>query len=160
MPAYRDPDTGQFLSSKDIVERESPPPLPAGPPPLPDQEDRDAEFLQQAREQEQPAVEPAEGAKDIAESAASGAGTGAAIGSVIPGVGTAVGAGVGFLLGAASGTQRNKPIGSLEGTSGQGTGGEDAAKTMRALLAVQQKIARLGTPVKDAVITQGAGSRL
>ena len=155
--------TGEFFFSE-------PPPLPdpgefygthpgAKPPPLPPaQDERDAAFM--ARNTEPPPLPPAEEEEDAGIGEAIGAAqTGAKAGGMLGGpLGAVAGGAAGFLLSQVIGSQRDAPIGSLEGSGG--TMRNEAGDTLQAMLALQQRVARVGTPVKDAVTTQAAGSKM
>lgn len=113
---------------------QEPPPLPdastAGPPPA------------------QPGEEYSE------EVDAAGAVAGASLGGPVAAGVAAVGAGVSY---AASQSFKRAPVGSLEGSGQTGAGDQEV---LRQLLAVQRGIARVGSPIKDAILTKSSGSRL
>jgi len=114
-----------------------PPPLP--PPPPPPQEDDTA-------------------VSGIGESIGA-AQTGAKAGGMLGGpVGAVAGGAAGFLLSQVVGSQRDTPIGSLEGSGG--TMKDETGATLQAMLELQQRVARVGTPIKDAVTTQATGSKM
>lgn len=125
---------------------QEPPPLPEAtpgqePPPLPpigDAFDR----------------EKAEAARPSTLAASGVASAGVSAGRILGPAAAAVGAGLSF---AASQSLKQAPVGSLEG--GGQTGGGDR-EVLRQLLAVQRGIARVGSPIKDAITTKSAGSRL
>jgi hypothetical protein len=129
------------------------PPLPAAePPPLPREEE--APFIREFREEEaEPEVQAAPPEKE-GGGGVSGAIQGAFLGGKAGPIGAAVGAATGFLLGQSS----PKPIGTLEGGSVQDRD-DETKQTLQAMLELQQKVARVGTPIKDQVTTQAAGSR-
>ena len=111
--------------------------------------DRDTEDpLPPDEAEEMPDVDPG------VDKAVAGAVAGAKVGGV---PGAVLGGAVGFLLAQAQKT-RPRPIGTLEG--GQVSGEDDIGRNIRTLLDVQQRIAKIGTPIKDAVTTQPANSRL
>ncbi len=143
---------------QDLLTEAGVPELPgAQPPPLPPAPDP---FITAAKESMQGEPVPGE-AEPTEEEGPAGGGVlgkvGRVAGAAIGGApGAAVGGAAGFLLGAAI-QKKPTPIGTLEGGS---VTQEDNSDTLRQLLAVQQKIARAGTPIKDAIQTQAAGSRL
>jgi len=132
----------------DFVERHRsmeavPPPLPGTPvpPPLPEIATP-------------PPLPPAAG--KAAAGAAGKAATGAA-GKLLPGAAALFVAqqAIGF----AEQAERGKVIGTLEG-GGASKGEDDTGRTLKALLSVQQRIAKVGTPVRDTVTTTAVGSRM
>ncbi len=157
----RNEETGRVESipeeeRQDLLTEAGVPELPAAaePPPLPDP------FITAAKESMQGEPVPGE-AEPTEEEGPAGGGVlgkvGRVAGSVVGGpAGAALGGAAGFLLGQAI-QKKPTPIGTLEGRNVAQT---DDSDTLRQLLAVQQKIARAGTPIKDAIQTQAAGSRL
>ncbi len=150
----RNPDTGRI---EKIPEAEQEAPLLTDPEPEtnPQQDAADAAFMarhvddapEEAPDSGEPMEAPESGAADAVQ--------GAAMGARVAGVaGAAVGAVGGFL---ASKLAKPSPIGTLEGPAGaQETSGSDLAE----LLAVTKQIARVGTPLKNAVNTKAQGSRM
>lgn len=147
--------TGQFFFAE-------PPELPAEPPPLPSAQDqRDAEFMAR-NTAEPPPLPPQDAEPEETSSLGSTIGaaqTGAKAGGRFGGpLGAVAGGAAGFLLSQLVGSQRDAPVGSLEGSGG--TVQNEANTTLQAMLELQQRVARVGTPVKDAVTTQAAGSKM
>jgi len=165
----RDP-SGRFLPSPPPIptaqaerdtafleEHAEPPLLPeqAQPPPLP-QADRDSAFLAQHAEPPPlpPQVEPELGElAGAAGGAMSGAMAGRAFGPVGMAAGAVGGAAASWLISQAN---KPRPIGTLAGGPVQQQGDD----TLRQLLDVTKQMARLGMPVKDAVLTKALGSRM
>jgi len=121
---------------------------------------RDAEFLQEQAGASQPPVAGPGPVPELAEEAAGTAGSaaGAAVGGPVGGF--AGGAAAVFLAqqaGKALERDTNRPVGSLEGNGNQA---DDTTQLLRSLLEVQQGIARVGAPIKDAVTTTAADSRI
>jgi hypothetical protein len=151
----RDPETGRFTGEFAFAPPELPP--AAEPPPLPSaMTDADRQFMADARNEPPPLPEVVpkgpEAEEDVA-AAVEGAVAGAAAG---PG-GAVLGGAAGFLISKAT-SQQPRPIGTLEGTAT--TTRDDSGQVLKDMLALQQQVARIGTPVKDAVITTPAGSRM
>ncbi len=147
----RNPTTGRIESIPEDDPQRTPPLPAAEPPPLPPAEE--APFIREFREEEaEPEVQAAPPEKE--GGGATGAIQGAMLGGRAGPIGAAVGAATGFLLGQSS----PKPIGTLEGGSVQDRD-DDTKQTLQAMLALQQQVARVGTPIKDQVTTQAAGSR-
>ncbi len=122
-----------------------PPPLPpaepgAQPPPLPPQ-------APPVQPPPLPPAQPQEAGGQV-ESAIAGAEAGSRFGPA----GALLGVGAGLAAGKLS---EPSPIGTLEGGASR-----DDSNTLRELLAVQQQIARTGSPIKDAITTNPAGSRM
>jgi hypothetical protein len=150
------------------------------PPDLPGNlTDRDVDFVQRFRESEaeppelpqaepspppqakspsvSPALPPATTPADVAQGGAdlSGIAQGASVGGRFAGpVGALLGAGAGFVAGG----QRSKPIGTPGGQAAMQQ--DETQNTLRQLLAVQQGIAKHGSPIKDEIRTQAVGSRM
>ena len=120
-----------------------PPPLPdaAEPPPLPPK----------APPVQPPPLPPAE--EEEEDSGAGGAAQGAMMGSKAGPWGAVIGGAVGFAAGRKG---KPAPIGTPEGGAVAGQSDD----TLRELLAVQQGIARMGSPIKDAITTNAATSRM
>jgi len=126
-----------------------PPPLPpaepgAQPPALPPQ----APPVQPPPLSQQPEQD------FTGQGGAAGASAGSILGPAGAVAGAAIGTGLGF---AASQSFKKSPIGSLEGS---GQTGEGDIEVLRELLAVQRGIARVGSPIKNLVTTNSAGSRM
>ncbi len=97
--------------------------------------------------------EPGVGAAEVG-------GIGAGIGGLLGGppgaaAGAAIGGAVGFLASKVA-QPTSRPIGTLEG----GTGTQQSDRTLLELLAVTKEVARIGTPIKGAIKTVAAGSRI
>ena len=125
----------------------------APPPPLPRVRNDRGRFLPNQGAEQSPQPEPPPEEEEGGNVA--GAVQGAKLGAKAGVVGAVVGGAAGFLAGRKS---KPPPIGTLEGTVGGQDGG--LGDTMRELLAVQQGIARLGSPVKDAITTDAPNSRM
>jgi len=122
-----------------------PPPLPsAAPPPLPPK----------APPVQPPPLPPAAPDTQEEDTGAGAAASGASVGRVLGPAGMVAGAAVGY---AASQSLTKSPIGSLEGRGQMGGGDQD---TLKQLLFVQQQAFRIGTPIKGAVATNPANSRM
>ena len=93
-----------------------------------------------------------EAAKEAAASAARGAATGSMFGPMGVAAGAAIGVGAAAVR---SEMKKHQYAGSLE--VGQGT---TENRDLNELLAVTKQIARIGTPIKNTIITQPAGSRM
>jgi len=137
----RDPETGRFKKAEPVTETPEEDPFIAAqraaePPPLPKQEE------------ETPA------AATVA-SASTGAKAGGVVGPAGAIAGAIGGGAIGFLLNQA----KQQPVGTLEGGGAQGVG-DDPGAVLQQLLAVQQKIARVGTPLLSPVKTDAVGSRM
>lgn len=157
----RNPDTGRLekvpVEEQAELQQEAARQVPLADP----QEARDAEFMEQAKGgMEPPGEAPAQldepqeetGVEEVAEGVGAKAG-GAAFGPVGAAVGGAAAAFITQKLMAGA----NRPIGApASGGTVQGQEGRDIAD----LLAVTQEIARAGTPIRDAITTTAAGSRL
>lgn len=135
----------------DFIARNSgaePPPIPPPvlPPPLP----------ATAPESAQPATPPPLPAAPAEEedSGAGAAASGVSAGSILGPIGAAAGGAAVF---AASQSFQKHPIGTFEGSGQSGGGDQDV---LRQLLEVQRTVARVGTPIKDAITTKSAGARL
>ena len=158
---------------EDRFDNIEPPPPAAGAPPLPTAEDQafvdshrggeaapqpQAPSIQPPPMPQEPQQQAAPQEEEEGPGAAEGAAAGGSIGSVLGPVGTvagtAIGAGVGF---AASQSFKKSPIGSLEGGGEMGGGDQEV---LRQLLEVQRGIARVGSLVKDAILTKPVGSRM
>jgi hypothetical protein len=151
-------EQGQFTGNF----RFAPPDLPAArePPPLPAaMTDADRQFMAEERARgklPQPEEQVAE-APEI-DTGVGGAVEGATVGAKAGPIGALAGAAAGFIGSKILGGQP-RPIGTLEG--GQATSGPDEVQqTLRSLLEVQQRIERVGSPIKDAVSTNAIDSRL
>jgi hypothetical protein len=116
------------------------------PPPIPPVDVQPQQLAPDDTQGEQP------GPGDVVGDVAGGAVKGARLGGL---PGAVVGAGVGFLAGRSGKRSR---VGSLEGPGGSTQ--DETASIMKQLLAVQQGIARVGSPIKDAVTTNAIGSRM
>jgi len=141
-----------FFAPPDLPEAAEPPPLPSA------QDQRDDAFM--ARNSVDPQISEQapieEEGPSIAESVGA-AQTGAKAGGILGGpVGAVVGGAAGFL--AAQIKSKPSPIGSLEGGAVQGE--DSASRGIQELIAIQKGIARVGSPIKDAITTQAAGSRM
>lgn len=132
------------------AESEPPPPPPVQPLPIA-VGDAEGEAIGEA----------AEAASTVGSATATGAGLGSSLGPLGTLIGAAGGAAAGVVgagLGFVAGSQRDKPIASLEG--GSAGGNDETAATLKALLDVQRGIARVGAPIKNFVKTTAAGSRM
>ena len=157
----RNPDTGRLerIPEEERLElmREAAAAVPAADPrPEPTEQDqRDAEFLDEARAEVPPEAEPVPeidtGAEEAAETA--GQAAGAAVGGK---AGAAVGGAAAAFLASKLTQRQPSPIGTLEGGAPSRTGNDDLAELLR----VTKEIARAGTPIKNAITTTATDSRL
>ena len=154
----RDEATGKLRkTTPEEVERfkfsDITPPPPAAKPGALTQADVD--FVQaNNQEAEPPPLPPAAPDTQEEDTGAGAAASGTSVGRVLGPAGMVAGAAVGY---AASQSLTKSPIGSLEGRGQMGSGDQD---TLKQLLFVQQQIARIGSPIKGAVATNPANSRM